>query len=124
MAASSHAELLAAIKASNDSIMVKIDHLVTDVSLIRHDMDKFRSRISEAEGRISQLENTTSSNSRDLRALQKQVKALQRPGPYSGGYSSEARALIRQCQDPSLSCLLTQDSTKLAFLHRGMKTAL
>lgn len=56
--------------------MVKIDHLV-DVSLIQHDMDKFRARFTEAEGRISQLEDTTRSDSRDLRALQLQVKALQ-----------------------------------------------
>lgn len=57
--------------------MVKIDHLATDVSLIRHDMDKFRSRFAETEGRISQLEDDTRSDSRDLRALQLQVKALQ-----------------------------------------------
>lgn len=75
--ATSHAELLPAIKVGNDSVMVKIDHLVTDVSLIRHDMDKFRTRFSEAEGRISQLEDDTRSDSRDLRALQLQVKALQ-----------------------------------------------
>lgn len=75
--AASHAELLAAIKAGTDSVMVKIDHLVTDVSLIRHDMDKFRSRLTEAEDRVSQLEDTTRSDSRDHRALQLQVKALQ-----------------------------------------------
>lgn len=75
--AASHAELLVAIKAGNDSVMVKIDHLVTDVSLIRHNMDKFRSRFGEAKGRISQLEDDTRSDFRDLRALQLQVKALQ-----------------------------------------------
>lgn len=75
--AASHAELLAAIKAGNDSVMVKIDHLVTDVCLIRHDMDKFRSRFAEAEGRISQLEDDTRADFRDLRALQLQLKALQ-----------------------------------------------
>lgn len=32
--AASHVELLSAIKAGNDSVMVKIDHLATDVSLI------------------------------------------------------------------------------------------
>lgn len=75
--AASHAELLAAIKAGNEKVMVKIDHLASDISLIRHDMDKFRSRFVEAESRISQLEDVTSADSRNLRALQLQVKALQ-----------------------------------------------
>lgn len=57
--------------------MVKIDHLASDISLVRHDMDKFRSRFAEAESRISQLEDDTRADSRNLRALQLQVKALQ-----------------------------------------------
>lgn len=71
------ADILEAIKACKDTLTVKIDYLATDISLIRHDMDKFRSRVAEAEERISQLEDSTRADSRELHALQAQVKALQ-----------------------------------------------
>lgn len=42
------AEILAAITDTKEDLTAKIDVLTTDVSLIRHDLDKFRSRTSEA----------------------------------------------------------------------------
>lgn len=51
--------ILAAIDASKVAVMVSIEHLTTECTLIRHDLDKMRGRITEAEDRISVVEDTS-----------------------------------------------------------------
>lgn len=67
-------KILEDIHLCKETLTAKIDYIPTDISLIRHNLDKFRSRVSEAEDRISQLEDSTRS---DFHALQLQVKVLQ-----------------------------------------------
>lgn len=76
-AAPTLADIMEAIRAWKDTLMVKINHMATEIGLIHHNMDKFRSRVSEAEERSSHLEESTRTDSRELHALQMQVKALQ-----------------------------------------------
>lgn len=47
--------ILEAIDACKAALMVRIDHLAWECTLIRHDLDKIRGRLTKAEDRISQL---------------------------------------------------------------------
>lgn len=69
--------ILAAIDASKAAVMVSIEHLTTECTLIRHDLDKIRGRITEAEDRISVVEDTSQTQGNQLVELQAMVKSLQ-----------------------------------------------
>ena len=70
--------ILEAIDASKAAVMVRIDHVATECTLIRHDIDKFRGRLTEAEGRISEVEDVAHTHGAQLRELWGQVDSLQR----------------------------------------------
>lgn len=67
---------MAAITSLKETLMSKIDAFTMKVSLIRHDLDKFRSWLSEAVSHISQVEDIVHTDSRELRILQKQVQSM------------------------------------------------
>lgn len=56
--------------------MVKVEHLASEFTLIRHDLDKIRGRLFEAEGRISTVEDQQGSHSSQITELQSLVNTL------------------------------------------------
>lgn len=68
--------ILAAIEGSKTMLMVKVEHLASECTLICHDLDKIRGRLSEAEGRISTVEDQQSSHSSEITELQSLVHTL------------------------------------------------
>lgn len=69
--------ILKAIGASKAAVKVCIDHLATECTLIRHDLDKICGRLT-AEDRISQVEDASHAQGSQLTELQEMVRSLQR----------------------------------------------
>lgn len=57
--------------------MVSIDHLATECTLIRHDLDKIRGRLTTAEDRISEVEDVSHLQGSQLAELKEMVRSLQ-----------------------------------------------
>lgn len=68
--------ILDAIANSKADLMLRIDHLASERTLIRHDMDTFRGRMSEAEDRIGTVEDVQGSHVAQLADLHTIVKML------------------------------------------------
>lgn len=47
--------ILAAIEDFKSILMVRVEHLASECTLIRHDLDKMKGRLTEAEGQISNV---------------------------------------------------------------------
>lgn len=68
--------ILAAIEGFKSMMMVRIDHLASECTLIRHDFDKMRGRITEAEDWISTVEDQQGSHTAQIAELQSLVSSL------------------------------------------------
>lgn len=69
--------ILDAIDVCKVALMVRIDHLVSERTLNRHDLDKIRSRLTTAQGCISDVEDSSTSHTAQLSELQDLVRTLQ-----------------------------------------------
>lgn len=69
--------ILEAIDASKVTVLVSIDHLTTECTLIRHELDNIRGRHTVAEDRISEGGDVSHSQDTQLSELQDMVKMLQ-----------------------------------------------
>lgn len=70
--------ILEAINASKAELMGRIDHLSSECTLIRHDLDKIRSRLTTVETRVSEVEDVSHVHDGRITELREQVQALQR----------------------------------------------
>lgn len=68
--------ILVAIEGFKSMMMVRIDHLVSECTLIRHDLHKMRGRITEAEDRIGTVEDQQGSHTAQIAELQSLVSSL------------------------------------------------
>lgn len=68
--------ILAAIEHSKTSLLVHIDCLTEECSLLRNDLDKIRGRLTETESRISATEDLTATDTTTIADLQRAVNAL------------------------------------------------
>lgn len=69
--------ILKAIHANKAELMGCIDHLSTQCTLIRHDLDKIRGRLSTVETRVSEVEDTSHTQGAQLSELHDLVRSLQ-----------------------------------------------
>lgn len=69
-------DLLPASTSCKEALTSEINFLLMDISLIRHDMEKYHSKLSEAETRTLQVEDTVHTDSRQLKILQGQMQTL------------------------------------------------
>lgn len=68
--------ILATIEGFKSMLMLKVEHLASECTLIRHDLDKIKRRLSEAEGCINTVEDQQSSHSSQITELQSLVNTL------------------------------------------------
>lgn len=68
--------ILAAIEGFKTMLMVCIEHLASECTLIRHDLDKIRGRLKEAEAWISTVEDQQGSQASQIADLQLLVSSL------------------------------------------------
>lgn len=69
--------LMLAITTCQATLTTKIDHVQTEMALIRRDMDKFRDHVEEVERRVSEMEDVQREHHTDLQALKLKVKNLE-----------------------------------------------
>lgn len=69
--------LMLAITTCQTPLTVKIDHVQTEMALIRWDMDKFRERVAEVERRVSGTGDIQREYCADLQILKSKVKILE-----------------------------------------------
>lgn len=69
--------ILEAIDGCKAVLMVRIDHLALECTLIRHDLDKNRGRLTLVEERISEVEDSSHAHTNQLSKLQMLVRSLQ-----------------------------------------------
>lgn len=65
-----------AIEGFKAILMVQIDHLSSECTLICHDLDKIRGRLTEAKGRIGTVEEQQGSQASQIVDLQLLVRSL------------------------------------------------
>lgn len=72
-----HTALMEAINTCKTALTEKMDHVYTELGLIRRDIYAFRSSVTEVEQRVSSTEDVQREHAADLHSLKIRVKHLE-----------------------------------------------